>query len=106
MEQGKYSIDGDNVFATITEDRTMDFDKTNWESHGNYIDLQYVIAGEEKIGVWPVSKATVTKKYNQKKMRQITVQKVRYMTLSWEHFSFSFLQMRIVRAIYLQAILF
>ncbi len=67
MAPGKYPIDGDNVFATITEDPTKDFDETNWESHRNYIDLQYVIAGEEKIGVCPVSKATVTKDYDEKK---------------------------------------
>lgn len=67
MAPGKYPIDGDNVFATITEDPTKDFDKTNWESHRNYIDLQYVISGKEKIGVCPVSKATVTKEYDEKK---------------------------------------
>ncbi|MGN6342200.1 MAG: YhcH/YjgK/YiaL family protein [Ginsengibacter sp.] len=67
MTPGKYPIDGDNVFATITEYPTKDFDKTNWESHRSYIDLQYVIAGEEKIGVCPVSKAIVTKEYDEKK---------------------------------------
>ncbi|MGN6531894.1 MAG: YhcH/YjgK/YiaL family protein [Ginsengibacter sp.] len=67
MAPGKYPIDGDNVFATVTEDPTKNFDKTNWESHRNYVDLQYVIAGEEKIGVYPVSKATVTKEYDEKK---------------------------------------
>jgi YhcH/YjgK/YiaL family protein len=67
MAPGKYPVDGDDVFATITEDSTKDFDKTNWESHRSYIDLQYVIAGEEKIGVCPVSKAIVTKEYDEKK---------------------------------------
>jgi YhcH/YjgK/YiaL family protein len=66
MTKGKYPIDGDHVFATITEDPTKDFNKTNWESHRNYIDLQYIIEGEEKIGVSPVAKATVTKPYNEK----------------------------------------
>ena len=67
LPKGKSPIDGDHVFATITEDATKDFDKTNWESHRKYIDLQYVIEGEEKIGVSPVSKATVTKPYNEKR---------------------------------------
>src|SRR5690242_793874 len=48
LPKGKYPIDGNHVFATITEDATKDFDKTRWESHRNYIDLQYVIEGEEK----------------------------------------------------------
>lgn len=64
---GKYPIDGDNVFASVTEDPTKDFDKTNWESHRKYIDLQYVISGEEKIGMCPLLEATVTNEYNEKK---------------------------------------
>jgi biofilm protein TabA len=67
LANGKYTIDGDNVFATVTEDSTKGFDKTKWESHRKYIDLQYVIKGEEKIGVCPVAKATVTNAYNEKK---------------------------------------
>ncbi|MEO8416262.1 MAG: YhcH/YjgK/YiaL family protein [Ginsengibacter sp.] len=64
---GKYAIDGDDVFASVTDDATKVFDKTNWESHRKYIDLQYVIAGEEKIGICPVSKTTVIKPYDGKR---------------------------------------
>lgn len=67
IQKGKYPIDGENVYASVTMDSTKDFEKTNWESHRQYIDLQYVINGAEKIGVCPVSKATVTKEYNEKK---------------------------------------
>jgi biofilm protein TabA len=67
LPKGKYPIDGDNVYASVTTDSTKDFDKTNWESHRKYIDIQYVIDGEEKIGVYPVSKATVTKEYDEKR---------------------------------------
>ena len=67
LPKGKYPIDGNHVFATITEDATKDFNKTNWESHRNYTDLQYVIEGEEKIGVSPVSKATVIRSYDEKR---------------------------------------
>jgi len=67
IEKGKYPIDGDNVFASVTTDSTKNFDKTNWESHRKYIDLQYVISGEEKIGIYPVAKATVTKEYDEKR---------------------------------------
>src|SRR5438045_88229 len=67
LPKGKYPIDGDNVFASVTTDSTKDFNKTNWESHRKYIDIQYVIDGEEKIGVYPVSKATVSKEYDEKR---------------------------------------
>jgi biofilm protein TabA len=65
--KGKYPIDSLNVYATITDDPSKDFEKTNWESHRKYIDLQYIITGEEIIGISPVSQSTVTKEYDEKK---------------------------------------
>jgi biofilm protein TabA len=67
IAKGKYPIDGDNVFASVTEDPSKDFDKTNWESHRKYIDVQCIIEGVENMGVCPISKATVTKEYDEKK---------------------------------------
>lgn len=68
IAKGKYPIDGDNVFASVTEDPSKDFDKTNWESHRKYIDLQCVITGDEKMGKWPVAEVTsVTKPYDETK---------------------------------------
>lgn len=67
IAKGKYPIDGENVFATVTEDPTKDLEKTNWESHRKYVDLQCIISGDEKMGVWPVAEATVTKPYDEQK---------------------------------------
>jgi len=66
IKPGKYNIDGDNVYATITEGPEKTFDQSAWESHRKYADLQYVITGKEKIGVAPVTTATVIKPYNDK----------------------------------------
>jgi biofilm protein TabA len=65
LKPGKYVIDGDNAYATITEAPSKTFEQSAWESHRKYIDLQYVIKGEEKIGVAPVTTATVIKPYNE-----------------------------------------
>ena len=67
IPKGRYPIDGDNVYASVTDDSTKNFDRTNWESHRKYIDLQCIISGDEKMGVYPVAKATVTKEYDDKK---------------------------------------
>ncbi len=68
LAPGKYPIDGDNVYASVTNDPTKNFDVSKWESHKKYTDLQYVISGEEKIGVDPGAKGlTVTEPYNQEK---------------------------------------
>jgi biofilm protein TabA len=64
LSNGRHDIDGDNVYASVTENPTKDFDSTTWESHRNYIDLQYVILGKEKIGVSAFEKLTVTKPYD------------------------------------------
>ena len=66
LPKGKYPILGDSVFVSITEDPTKDYENTKWESHRKYADIQYVIKGEEKIGVCPVSKATVSQAYDPK----------------------------------------
>ena len=65
LTPGKYPVDGENVFAAVTDNPTKDFDKTNWESHRKYIDMQYVVQGAEKIGVVPMAQATVTKPYDE-----------------------------------------
>jgi biofilm protein TabA len=67
LPKGKYVIDGDNVTASVSIDPSKDFDKTNWESHRKFIDVQCIISGEEKMGVSPLSEATVTKEYDEKR---------------------------------------
>ncbi len=62
---GRYTIDGDNVYAIVSEAPTKDYDKTAFESHRKYIDLQYVIIGEEKMSKAPLASLTVSKPYNE-----------------------------------------
>jgi YhcH/YjgK/YiaL family protein len=67
LSVGKYPIDGENAYASITQGPSKDLEKAGWESHKKYIDLQYVIKGKEQIGVAAVSSATVTKPYDEAK---------------------------------------
>ena len=67
LAPGRYEIDGDNVYALITDNPTKPLDSVKWESHRNYIDLQSVINGEEKIGISPISKLTVSMPYDASK---------------------------------------
>ena len=66
LKNGRHNIDGDNVYAIVSEAPSKDYDKTAFESHKNYIDLQYVITGEENMGRTPVESLTVDKAYNDK----------------------------------------
>ncbi|MGZ3839068.1 MAG: YhcH/YjgK/YiaL family protein [Flavisolibacter sp.] len=67
LSLGRHDIDGDNVYATVTESPTKNLDSTQFESHKKYIDLQYVITGEELIAVNPVSRSIVTRPYEAKR---------------------------------------
>lgn len=64
LKAGKYEIDGENVYATVTEGPTKELEATAWESHRNYADIHYLIKGQEKIGIVPVSSASITKEYD------------------------------------------
>lgn len=67
VEKGKYTLVGDDVFATVTENPSKNVDSTQWESHRKYIDIQSVLEGKELIGVNPVAKAVITNPYNEQK---------------------------------------
>jgi biofilm protein TabA len=64
LAPGRYPIDGDQVFAIVTQNPTKDFDSTQWESHWEYTDLHYVASGEEIIGVSPPGNLMVTREYD------------------------------------------
>lgn len=68
IKPGKYPLMGDDVYVSITEGPTKEFSASKWESHKQYIDIQYAYRGKEKIGVYPSAKATVvTNPYDEKK---------------------------------------
>lgn len=60
---GKYPIVGEQVFANVTEAPSHNLEEVKWESHKNYVDLQYIIKGKELIGVADTSKAVIIKPY-------------------------------------------
>ncbi len=64
LAPGKYPINGDQVFASITEIVDKPFEETKWEFHQKYIDLQYVISGKEKMGEASFENEKVTMPYN------------------------------------------
>jgi len=49
-EDGKYEIDGDNLFVLVQRYTTKDKEEMLFEAHKNHIDIQAIIDGEETIG--------------------------------------------------------
>lgn len=50
LEPGKYEVDGSRLFYMVSESTTRDRQQLKAESHQSYMDIQYIVEGEEKIG--------------------------------------------------------
>lgn len=50
MENGRFFIDGDTLIANVNRYQTRLPADALWESHRKYIDVQYVVTGEERLG--------------------------------------------------------
>ena len=50
IEDGSYEILGKEIYANVQSLTTKPIEEKKWEVHRKYIDIQYVISGEEKMG--------------------------------------------------------
>jgi YhcH/YjgK/YiaL family protein len=65
---GKYVLDSANVTVTVTEGPSVRaFEKTKWEGHQKFVDLQYIAKGQEKMGIAPMAGVAKVTPYNVKK---------------------------------------
>ena len=64
LDEGRYDIDGDNVFALVQEYKTISREEAKWECHQNYIDIQFIVEGTEQIGFGSTDKMEVMTQYN------------------------------------------
>jgi len=64
LTAGKYSIEDDNVFAIVQEYKTLDAANEQMEAHKKYIDVQYIIKGEEVVGLSLLNNQTISKEYD------------------------------------------
>lgn len=61
---GRYPIDGDDLYASIATYRTRAFDSARYETHREYLDIQYVLAGQECMHVVPHAIASPLGEYD------------------------------------------
>jgi YhcH/YjgK/YiaL family protein len=55
LEVKRYDIDGDNLYATVSEYMTKNEEDAKFEAHRKYIDIQHVITGAEQMSITPLS---------------------------------------------------
>ncbi|MFA7659340.1 MAG: YhcH/YjgK/YiaL family protein [Candidatus Gastranaerophilaceae bacterium] len=51
IKNGKYEILGNEVFAIVQDYFSKPPEECKFEAHKKYIDIQYILEGEEKIGI-------------------------------------------------------
>lgn len=64
---GKYGIHGDNAFALVQQIETKPVDECVFESHKEYIDIQYILADDEAIGYSQIGKLDPANDYDESK---------------------------------------
>jgi YhcH/YjgK/YiaL family protein len=65
LPAGRYPIDGENIFALVSEYKTKAEQEGKLEAHRNYIDVQYVIEGEELMGYSPLGSQQILEPYKE-----------------------------------------
>ncbi|GIU02974.1 YhcH/YjgK/YiaL family protein [Shewanella morhuae] len=63
---GNYPLDGDNIFVIVNDYQTEPKSTKPFEVHQKYIDVQYVVSGEEEFGYLPLADQTPSKAYFEK----------------------------------------
>jgi biofilm protein TabA len=65
---GRYPLDGDEVYAIVQRYRPKPVAAAQWEAHRVYTDVQYVVEGIEKMGYAPLTtELSICQPYNPEK---------------------------------------
>ena len=67
LPDGRLEIDGEAVFVLIQRYETVMTDAPRFEHHRKYIDLQFIVSGEDVIGWAPMERMTITEAYDMEK---------------------------------------
>jgi YhcH/YjgK/YiaL family protein len=67
ISAGRYAIDGERTYALVQEYDTKPLAEGFLETHIRYIDIQFLITGEELIGYAPLSSQAVHTPYDNDK---------------------------------------
>jgi len=62
---GYHEVDGNNIYINALEYHTHGVENAQMEAHGRYIDVMWMLSGDEKIGVCPAEQMQpITKPYH------------------------------------------
>lgn len=67
MENGKYQIIEDKLFAIVQDYDSKPAEEGKFEAHKKFIDIQFIVKGEEKVGVVHIDECTEAVAYDEEK---------------------------------------
>ena len=67
LKPGRHDIDGNDVFALVSEYNTKNHFDCRPEAHQTYTDIQYIISGREAIGFVTLNNQVIVSEYDPEK---------------------------------------
>lgn len=64
---GKYEVDGNEIFAMVSDYQTKNITECKWEAHRKYIDIQFMVNGTENFGYVNLDSLKTIQDYNDEK---------------------------------------
>ncbi|MCL1126698.1 YhcH/YjgK/YiaL family protein [Shewanella surugensis] len=63
VEPGSYPIEGKDIFAIVNDYETVSRETESFEVHRAYIDVQFVVSGDEEFGYLPLTHQSPSRPY-------------------------------------------
>jgi YhcH/YjgK/YiaL family protein len=90
IDPGKFSLKDQLLYAMINDYETKPGEHCKLEAHRKYIDIQFMVSGEEQIGFTSLHDQKPVEEYNQDKDVAFYVDEVSIFTLNVGHFAIFF----------------
>ncbi len=78
LQTGRHDIHGDDMYAMVQRSESRPIESAEFEAHRLYLDIQYLISGEEYIAVTSQPGLTVSKGYDQSKDIEFYLKPAKY----------------------------
>ena len=67
MGNGRYEIDGNDIYVALQDYNTKSESEGKFEAHKEYIDIQFIVTGSEKLGYGDIEHYSPITEYDKEK---------------------------------------
>ena len=78
LETGRQEIHGDDMYALVQRSESRAIEPTEFEAHHLYLDIHYLVSGEEYIAAAPTQGLKLSKPYDQSKDVEFYLKPAKY----------------------------